>query len=187
MQPSASRSFCGDAHARRNCGIGGVDDAGVGAAGFYVCQHLADVASQYSFAAHGVVNAERGERLLRVHSRGHAARIGQRHGANVGQQQILKTFNAADSSIAFGDDEHEAIGQKRDACAGTQQTFRFERVHFFGRGGNEYVRGSALLDLHFERAQPAQIERDGDVRMLRVIEIVHIAERVFQAGGRGDQ
>ena len=162
-------------------GVCFIYEPGIDIAGVDIGQDRADIFGKDDFALDFFPDAEVFQRLLRVLAGRHYFGFAD---ADLFHRIVLQVFQLADGERRIlGDNQHQLVFQQVFAGRVDHQVFCCQFVHLFGRGRNENIGGSALLDLFLQRAGGAQIVNKFNMRRFFLVVGLDFRQRVFHADG----
>ncbi len=164
--------------------VAGVDEAGVGVAGGYPSEGLADVFRVDKLGAQFFQESEFLKALEGVGPGWRSGGFADGDGVNARAGEFGERSQIGEISPG---DQNERIRQKWDDGGAGDELSLNELIHGFSGGREEKIGGSAIFDLASESVGSAKVEIDRDFGMLFLEREGDFLQWGLQAGGGGDQ
>ena len=160
--------------------VGGVDEARIDFAARHVVERLAHVLRADGFRLHGVPQLGLLQRAFGVTADGHAGRVGDGHAGHALVRQVAQALDAQLAIVRH--DQHQAVADEVHAVGRQDEALLLRRIHGFLVGRGKHVHRRALDDLLQQHARGGEVQGHLAARILRLIALRRILERIRQAG-----
>ncbi|MNV70526.1 hypothetical protein D3C71_1634980 [compost metagenome] len=144
---------------------------------------MAHVLRQHALGLHGVPQARRFQRALRVAPHRHRCRVAVGHALDVIAGQV---FQRRDIGLAVSrHDQHDLVRREIHTRGPLHRLFFNRLVHRLLVGRGKHIGRRALQDLLQQDVGRAEVQHDLGVRVFLFVGLRHVLEGVGQAGRGG--